>query len=280
VSDDEAVRDKMNQTLTSKGCEVAAARSVIEALKHIAEETFDVLITDLELPDPGDDFTVISAMRHSQPQALTLLISGYPDVFGGTAAILLEADEVLVKPFEVAQMAELIDEKMLNRKLAKRTMVFESVAAILARCSDSIVTSWLQEAKRNRQLNSPSLSDSERVGHLGKLVQDLVRRLNSGVTQSARYLTVSNSAIAHGKLRCQQGYTPEMLVHESRILQGTIFGTLNNNMTSLDFRVLLPDVMLIADEVDAQLTEAMGSFMKLKNARFAESVRGGTGPVS
>jgi hypothetical protein len=58
----------------------------------------------------------------------------------------------------------------------------------------------------------------------------------------------------HGELRYQHGYTPAMLVHESRILQVTIFGTLQSNLNSLDFSLLLPDVMTIADEVDAQLT--------------------------
>jgi hypothetical protein len=52
-----------------------------------------------------------------------------------------------------------------------------------------------------------------------------------------------------------------MLVHESRILQVTLFGTLQNNMRSLDFSLLLPDVMTIADEVDAQLTQSMDSYM-------------------
>jgi hypothetical protein len=33
-------------------------------------------------------------------------------------------------------------------------------------------------------------------------------------------------------------------------------------MNALDFSLLLPDVMTIADEVDAQLTQTMGSFMK------------------
>ena len=53
-----------------------------------------------------------------------------------------------------------------------------------------------------------------------------------------------------------------MLVHESRILQVTLFGTLKDNMNALDFSLLLPDVMTIADEVDAQLTQTMGSYMK------------------
>ena len=54
-----------------------------------------------------------------------------------------------------------------------------------------------------------------------------------------------------------------MLVHESRILQVTIFETLQNNLNHLDFSLLLPDVMTIADEVDSQLTQSMESFMKL-----------------
>ena len=72
----------------------------------------------------------------------------------------------------------------------------------------------------------------------------------------------SAAAIAHGQLRYLQGYTPAMLVHESRILQVTLFGTLQSNLSSLDFSVLLPDVMTIADEVDAQLTQSMESYMK------------------
>jgi len=43
----------------------------------------------------------------------------------------------------------------------------------------------------------------------------------------------------------------------------TIFGTLQTNLNFLDFSVLLPDVMTIADEVDAQLTQSMDSYMKL-----------------
>jgi hypothetical protein len=69
--------------------------------------------------------------------------------------------------------------------------------------------------------------------------------------------------VLHGKLRYRQGYTPEMLVHESRILQVTLFETLKDNVNVLDFSLLLPDVMTIADEVDAQLTQTMGSFVKL-----------------
>ena len=60
-----------------------------------------------------------------------------------------------------------------------------------------------------------------------------------------------------------------MLVHESRILQVTIFGMLQSNLNSLDFSLLLPDVMAIADEVDAQLTQSMDSYTKLMRNSMA-----------
>jgi DNA-binding NtrC family response regulator len=74
VDDDNTVRAMMEAALVRTGFEVVTAASVTEALSHIAAESFDALITDLHMmPDAGDGFTVISAMRHSQPNALTML---------------------------------------------------------------------------------------------------------------------------------------------------------------------------------------------------------------
>jgi DNA-binding response OmpR family regulator len=261
VDDDDAVRDMMTATLEHRGFEVVAAASVTEALRHIATESFDVLITDLHMPNPGDGFTVVTAMRHSQPNALTLLVSGYPDVQSAMAAILLEADEILVKPFEIGKLADLVREKMLNRKVAAR-LEKERVGTILQRCITRVVEDWLARAKQSRELNHVLLSDDERTGHLPKLVEDLIVRLSKpSATTKDSDAVFSVAAIAHGKLRYKQGYTPAMLVHESRILQVTLFGTLQNNLSFLDFSLLLPDVMTIADEVDAQLTQSMDSYM-------------------
>src|SRR5581483_11653454 len=53
VDDDAAVRDMMAMTLEHKGFNVVSAANVTEALKHIATESFDVLLTDLHMPNPG-----------------------------------------------------------------------------------------------------------------------------------------------------------------------------------------------------------------------------------
>jgi CheY-like chemotaxis protein len=242
---------------------VVAAANVTEALKHIATQNFDVLITDLHMPNPGDGFTVVTAMRHSQPNALTLLVSGYPDVQSAMAAILLEADEIIVKPFEIGKLADLLRNKLLTRKPPAR-MEKETVAAILQRSRTTIVHDWLARVIRSEELNHIPMNELERTGHLPRLVEDLIVRLRkSSATATDGDAVASPAAITHGELRYRQGYSPAMLVHESRILQVTLFGTLQNNLSRLDFSLLLPDVMTIADEVDAQLTQSMESYMSV-----------------
>ena len=52
-----------------------------------------------------------------------------------------------------------------------------------------------------------------------------------------------------------------MMVEESRMLQVSIFRTLQENLMNIDFSVLLIGVMTIADEVDSQLSQAMESYI-------------------
>ena len=143
---------------------------------------------------------------------------------------------------------------------------FLSVAAVLSERKTSLIADWLQRAKQNAELTHLHLTDEERTGHLPKLVDDLITRLGKARTPTRdNDAAKSNPAIVHGKLRFKQGYTVPMLVDESRILQVTIFGTLHDNQAALDLRVVLADVVIIADEVDSQLTQTVKGFMEMRD---------------
>ena len=92
VDNDNAVRAMMTRALELKGFEVVGAASLTEALRHIVTESFDVLITDLHVPNPTDGLAVVTAMRHSQPEAVTMLVSGFPDVQRAMAAVFLRGE--------------------------------------------------------------------------------------------------------------------------------------------------------------------------------------------
>ena len=58
AEDDDAVRDMLRQALERDGFEVVTATCVSGALGRIAAEDFDVLLSDLHMPNAGDGFTV------------------------------------------------------------------------------------------------------------------------------------------------------------------------------------------------------------------------------
>ena len=189
------------------------------------------------MPNPGDGFTVVTAMRHSQPNALTLLVSGYPDVQSAMAAILLEADEIIVKPFEVGKLAELVHEKMLTANLppvGKGESGRDTATAALPVSS----TDWLARAKKTMNSTTYRSATKNALDIFPSWFEDLVVRLSKpSATTKDSDAAFSEAAVAHGKLRYQQGYTPAMLVHESRILQVTLFGTLQSNVRSVGFQL-------------------------------------------
>jgi DNA-binding response OmpR family regulator len=268
VDDDAELRTVNQLGLEHHGFEVVPAATVNEALDLIATQTFDALLTDLQMPDPADGFTVVSAMRHKQPNAVTLVNSGYPAIDEAMTTILLQADEVLVKPLKMAKIAEIIKEKLSNPS-AHLSKAKECVAAILDRDADTTIKHWLSRVEETKELTALSLNFQDRTGHLPRLIRDLIRRLR--LLPNSKFLA-SEAAQEHGVLRRNQGYTAPMLVEESRILQVSIFNTLQNNLGTVDFSTVLLDVMTIADEVDSQLKQTMLGFMDPLPAKAASLV--------
>jgi hypothetical protein len=66
-----------------------------------------------------------------------------------------------------------------------------------------------------------------------------------------------------------QGYTAPLIVEESRMLQVCIFRILQNNLARVNFSLVLADVMMVADEVDAQLCQAMQTFTEEAEGKAA-----------
>jgi DNA-binding response OmpR family regulator len=258
VDDDEDLRVSLAKVLEYNGFEITTAANVSEALKHISSGTYDVLLSDLHMPGAGDGLTVVSAMRHANPRAVTILLSAFPEMNAAAHAILLQADQILVKPMNVPALVDAIKQTLANGAPAPRTV--ESVATILERSAPDSIQDWFEHVLLEERLMAVPLSQEQRCNHLPQLFRDLVIRLRSFKALGTREL-VSAAASVHGVTRRKQGYTAAMMVEESRMLQICIFQTLQNNLATIDFSVLLIGVMTIADEVDSQLSQAMESYI-------------------
>ena len=134
------------------------------------------------------------------------------------------------------------------------TKKLKSVATILEREVAPAIKEWLRRGNLLPSLTRISLDDEDRTFHLPALFHDLVCRLR--LAKDAR-LPVSSVATAHGQRRRDQGYSPAMLVEESRLFQVVTFQTLQLHQGELDQGQLLSAIMVIADEADLQLGQAV-----------------------
>ena len=114
VDDEPAIRATMRLVFQKEGFDVTVASTVKEALDEIAKQEFDVLLSDLNIGQPGDGFTVVSAMRRSQPKALTLIITGYPDFETALRAIRSQVDDYVTKPADLSELMATIKEKLTH----------------------------------------------------------------------------------------------------------------------------------------------------------------------
>jgi len=146
----------------------------------------------------------------------------------------------------------------------------ESVADILERQQDVVIKEWLARVEKEPDLESIPLNFQERTGHLPQLLHDVIRRLRLDDGTKA---PISEAAAHHGDLRSKQGYTVAMAVEESRLLQVSIFTTLHKSQKHLQFSAVLPAVVTIADEVDAQLKQQMLRFMAADEAKAAKAAK-------
>ena len=259
VDDNEMILKTLGAVLTFNGFSVVCAGSVNEALKYISTERFDVLLSDLHMPQAGDGLTVVSAMRHANPAAVTLIFSGYPEMKEAAEAIRAQADEVLPKPINPDALIAAIRSRLAQKKPAG--LKLENIADILETETQKTIDDWLKLVKAEPAVIRDQITDAQRCAHLKPLFAELIARLRHPLPLGSKAL-LSPAAALHGNLRRKQGYSAAMMVEESRMLQVSIFQTLQNNLFRIDFSLLLLGVMAIADEVDSQLAQAMTAYVK------------------
>jgi hypothetical protein len=151
-----------------------------------------------------------------------------------------------------------------NNHHAEDILVDYDVASVLERETQVTIENWYSRVENERELTLIPLSREQRCAHLPEMFRDIVARLRSPLPLGTRALT-SDAANDHGSLRRDQGYTAAMIVEESRMLQVSIFNTLQLHLKDKKPSELLLDVMAIADEVDSQLAQAMTSYISEAN---------------
>lgn len=90
------------------GYQVSAAVTKREALDTIGVQPFDLVVTDLRLPD-GDGLDIVRAARAVQKPAPVVVVTGFPSATSRQQALDAGASAYLAKPFSIGQFVAIVD---------------------------------------------------------------------------------------------------------------------------------------------------------------------------
>ena len=118
VDDEASARTTLALLLRKRGHHVVAAENVAAATKHLAEDVFDLVITDLRMPD-GDGLDVLQAARALAQPPEVILLTAYAEWKSAKDAIQLGALDYFEKGHEPDELYHRIDKALASRALRR-----------------------------------------------------------------------------------------------------------------------------------------------------------------
>ncbi|MEO8724782.1 MAG: response regulator [Acidobacteriaceae bacterium] len=260
VDDEASIRMTLPLILERYGFQVTVSATVKEALQEISSKSFDLLLTDLNIGQPGDGFTVVSAMRRSQPTVATVILTGYPAFETALAAIRSQVDDYVVKPAHPEQLVETLRSRLKGRSLASHIKP-KRVPYVIEENKEKIIDDWVRTVGADAELACKRLSRDGLVDHVPKIIDEIVRISTSPDPANEEVdLDVAKAAVEHGKLRRRQGYTVDMMARETRMLRKTIALCVQTHLLSVEISQMLPDMVCVSEIIDRMLETAVKSF--------------------
>ena len=115
VDDEDIVRTSCSRTLSPEGYDVRLAKNGAEGLKMANEERFDLVLTDLKMPDM-DGIEVLRIIKEQWPETAVIIVTGYQTVDTAVKAIKLGAYDYIEKPFTPDALITAVREALTNKQ--------------------------------------------------------------------------------------------------------------------------------------------------------------------
>ncbi len=255
VDDEPSIRLTLPQILRQHGYHVTAVASVAEAIQKLSVETFEVLIADLNVGEPGDGFTVVSAMRRVQPQCVNIILTGYPAFENALRAIRAQVDDFLVKPAEIHDLVASIENRLSHPEVLRNPRQ-QRLVDCLREQADEVVRRAFERMKANPRLAKIPISDEERRDHIRTVLAEILRQVEQGPQPESQ----TRAGAKHGRTRKQQGYSLSMLVDDRRAIDAAIHDVIKGKLLELDLSRLLDDLDRLNDSLDTQLQQSLEGY--------------------
>lgn len=118
IDNDPAHAETMADSLSSVGYECTVATSGVEGEQLLKKSSFEIVITDLKMPDVGG-LEILSACKESLPDAEVILVTGHGTVQSAVEAMQQGAFNYLLKPLDLKQLRAVVDNAARNQHLRR-----------------------------------------------------------------------------------------------------------------------------------------------------------------
>ncbi len=130
VDDDQELADALVESLSDLGYSAAAAYSGREGLNRFQSGAFQLVITDLKMPDM-DGMALLEAVKARDSRAVVMVITGYGTIESAVKAIKNGAYDFIPKPVKVEELEVIINRALERRNLSKQLGVFKGLTLAL-----------------------------------------------------------------------------------------------------------------------------------------------------
>jgi CheY-like chemotaxis protein len=107
VDDEPQMREALKLALSADGHQVITAGSGPEALDHLSQNDFDLVITDYSMPHMKGD-KLATEIKREKPDLPVVMITAYMETLTGNKTPLPGVDALVSKPFRLLHLRETI----------------------------------------------------------------------------------------------------------------------------------------------------------------------------
>ena len=119
VDDDLAILESSKAIVESAGYAVQTAETARDAIRKAKSDWFDIALLDIDLPDmQGTE--LLKQLQEIKPRMIKIMVTGSASLENAIQSVNLEAKAYVVKPFNPADLLQVIEEKLKEQRDAER----------------------------------------------------------------------------------------------------------------------------------------------------------------
>ncbi len=124
VDDEPAITVALAKKLRREGYDCLTASSGEEALRRLATDEFDLVVTDVRMPGMSG-IELLQEIKRRDAEIQVIMMTAYTDIGFAVEALRHKADDYLLKPFNLAELSHSVARSLEHRRLLRENRAFQ-----------------------------------------------------------------------------------------------------------------------------------------------------------